>query len=102
MSIKYTDMNWPDLDALWMYHSLSEPLLCSELGRLSGAKCFANHTDSVSFQPCPNPEERNQDRHVVQDWKLRNGTWRFCGVFDGWFAYPMSLDFHINHHHGRT
>jgi pyruvate dehydrogenase phosphatase len=96
MSIKYTDMDWPELDALWIYHSLSEPVLSSELARVSDAKSFANHTDHLSFQPCPNPEERNQDRHIVQDWSLANGTWKFCGIFDGWFSPLFSIHMHLN------
>ncbi|PPQ89566.1 hypothetical protein CVT25_012238 [Psilocybe cyanescens] len=79
---KTTDMGWPQADALWIYTSLSEPLLSSELERLSFANTVGD-TDVVTFQPCPNPEEANQDRFVIKDWQLPNGTWIFRAVFDG-------------------
>lgn len=80
---KYTDMGWQEEgDALWKYTSLTEPLLTNELARLSFAKSTAD-TDSVSLQPCPNPESANQDRYVVQDWHLDDGLWSFRAVFDG-------------------
>jgi hypothetical protein len=88
---KYTDMNWPEQDALWAYDSLSEPLLSSELARLSFATSFGD-TDCVSFQPCPDPEERNQDRHSILDWKLSNGTWKFRAVFDGLSRLNITID----------
>jgi len=78
---KQTDMGWPGYGP-WTYTSLSEPLLTSELARLSGAKSIGK-TDCVSFQPCLNPDQRNQDRYVVVDWELSNGTWQFRGIFDG-------------------
>ncbi|KAH9485310.1 Protein phosphatase 2C-like protein C10F6.17c [Psilocybe cubensis] len=79
---KTTDMGWSQTDALWVYTSLPEPLLSSELERLSFAhtKC---DTDVVGFQPCPNPEETSQDRFVINDWPLPNGTWIFRAIFDG-------------------
>ena len=24
-----------------------------------------------------------EDRHLVEDWKLSNGNWKFIGIFDG-------------------
>ncbi|KAF8894907.1 protein serine threonine phosphatase 2C [Gymnopilus junonius] len=77
-----TDMGWPEADALWVYTSLPEPLLSSELERLSLAKFIAG-TDVVTFQPCLNREYASQDRFVVEDWPLVNGTWTFRAVFDG-------------------
>ena len=81
-------MGWPDLDALWMYNVLSEPFLSSELSRLSLANSMGD-TDVVTFQPCPNPEVANEDRFVVKDWSLPNGTWSFRAIFDGrrWIVY---------------
>ncbi|KAF9451248.1 protein serine/threonine phosphatase 2C [Macrolepiota fuliginosa MF-IS2] len=79
---KYTDMGWPEEDALWKYSSLTEPLLTSELARLSFARSTSD-TDSLSFQPCPNPASANQDRYVVQQWQLPDGLWSFRAVFDG-------------------
>jgi len=79
---KTTDMGWADIDALWMYTVLPDPRLSSELSRLSFANTIGD-TDVVTFQPCPNPELSNQDRFVIKDWLLPNGTWSFRAVFDG-------------------
>ncbi|KAF8070260.1 protein serine threonine phosphatase 2C [Lyophyllum atratum] len=79
---KYTDMGWPEQDALWAYDSLSEPLLSSELHRLAGARSYDN-TDCVTFQPCPNRDESNQDRYAIFDWTLGNGTWQCRFLLDG-------------------
>ena len=40
---------------------------------------YGAHT--VTFQP--RPKYPIEDRHLVEDWKLSNGTWKFIGVFDG-------------------
>ena len=82
---KVTDMGWPEADALWVYTSLPEPQLSSELERLSFAKKIGD-TDVVTFQPCPNLEYASQDRYVVEDWPLENGTWSFRAVFDGMYG----------------
>ncbi|TFK44607.1 protein serine threonine phosphatase 2C [Crucibulum laeve] len=79
---KLTDMGWHEEDALWKYTHLSEPLLSSELARLSYATIIGD-THCVTFQPCPEPDLSNQDRFVVQDWPLSDGTWSFRAVFDG-------------------
>lgn len=85
---KTTDMDWPEADALWLYTSLPEPLLTSELERLSFAGSTGD-TDIVTFQPCPNPELSSQDRFAIQDWPLSNGTWTFRAVFDGKACLPF-------------
>ena len=57
----------------------SKTQLRSKLAQIAiGTIAHGAHT--VSFQPkkCP-----NEDRHLVEDWKLSNGTWKFLGVFDG-------------------
>lgn len=82
MTKKTTDMGWPEADALWVYTVLPEPNLSFELERLSLAKSV-HDTDVVTFQPCPNDDERNQDRFVIQNWTLPNGTWSFRALFDG-------------------
>jgi len=79
---KTTDMGWPEADALWLYTVLPEPQLSLELERLSLAKNL-DDTDVVTFQPCPNYDERSQDRFVIQSWELPNGTWSFHAIFDG-------------------
>ncbi|TFK75287.1 protein serine threonine phosphatase 2C [Pluteus cervinus] len=78
---KQTDMGMPG-EGPWNYTPLTEPTLKSQLGRMSSAASFAN-TDLLTFQPCPNPDDRNQDRHIVVDWHLPNGIWQFRGIFDG-------------------
>lgn len=77
-----TDLGYPEDDARWMYTLLSEPDLTNELARLASATSHGS-TDSVSFQPSPNPECYSQDRYVVQDWHLSTGIWRFHAIFDG-------------------
>ncbi|PBK73781.1 protein serine threonine phosphatase 2C [Armillaria solidipes] len=77
-----TDLGYPEDDARWMYTLFSEPDLTNELARLASATSHGS-TDSVSFQPSPNPECYSQDRYVVQDWHLSTGIWRFHAIFDG-------------------
>ncbi|KAF8972972.1 hypothetical protein BDZ97DRAFT_1935957 [Flammula alnicola] len=88
---KTTDMGWPEADALWLYTVLPEPLLSSELKRLSFAHTHGD-TDVVTFQPCPNPEQSSQDRFVIRDWH-GNGTWMFRAVFDGQHAGHETADY---------
>jgi hypothetical protein len=89
---KTTDMGWPEEGAEWWYTVLPEPVLSSELARLSFANSYGD-TDAVTFQPCPNPEQSSQDRFVIKDWPLANGTWSFRAVFDGqlrsWLPVPL-------------
>ena len=92
---KTTDMGWPDLDALWMYNVLPEPFLSSELSRLSLANSIGD-TDVVTFQPCPNPDVSNEDRFIVKDWSLPNGTWSFRAIFDGRRSRVLDLPFQLN------
>lgn len=95
---KLTDMGHPEADCLWYYTPLSEPSLSSELERLSFANSVGD-SDVVSFQPCPNPEQYSQDRFVIQDWSLPNGTWTFRAIFDGMSSmYWRSSDtFNLNY-----
>jgi hypothetical protein len=37
--------------------------------------------DIVDFQP--QTKQPSEDRHVVQDWNLKNGVWKLLAVFDG-------------------
>lgn len=84
-SVRLTDMGWGEKDALWYYTLLPEPLLSSELQRLSFAASF-DDTDAVTFQPCPSPEFASQDRYVVRNLALPGGTWRLRAIFDGWYT----------------
>lgn len=38
---------------------------------------------SVAFQPSRRLDNRIEDRHVIENWELADGTWKFIGVFDG-------------------
>ena len=54
--------------------------LRSELARIAIETIdYGAHT--VAFQP--RTKCLNEDRHLVEDWKLSNGSWKFIGVFDG-------------------
>ncbi|KAJ6593757.1 protein serine threonine phosphatase 2C [Mycena capillaripes] len=64
------------------YTVLAEPQMCAELARCANPQSFGS-TDVVSMQPCPTPSERSQDRFVVADWALTDGTWRLHAVCDG-------------------
>lgn len=60
----------------------------SELARVSVATVtLGAHT--VAFQPSCRLEDRIEDRHLVEDWELANGTWKFIGVFDGARVGPV-------------
>jgi pyruvate dehydrogenase phosphatase len=62
--------------------SVSVEQIRSELARVSVATVISGaHT--VAFQPSRRPEDRIEDRHLIEDWELTNGTWKFVGVFDG-------------------
>ncbi|KAJ7599178.1 protein serine threonine phosphatase 2C [Mycena floridula] len=66
----------------WIYELLAEPRLSSELARLSFSKTIGD-TDCVTFQPCPDPDQRSQDRYIVQDLNLSNGVWKLRCIMDG-------------------
>jgi hypothetical protein len=88
---KYTDMGWPEYGALWEYEVLSEPLLSSELSRLAFAT-QENDTHAITFQPSPDPDDKNQDRYAIHDWPLVDGIWQLRAVFDGLsYAFYYSL-----------
>lgn len=66
----------------WTYRAIPEPFVSSELARLASAHIITSKvttTSCVSLQPCPDPEERSQDRFVVLDWD----GWSFSAVLDG-------------------
>ncbi|KAJ6475215.1 protein serine threonine phosphatase 2C [Mycena vitilis] len=64
------------------YTVLAEPQLSAELARCANPQSFGS-TDVVSIQPCPTPSERSQDRFLVTEWPLSDGTWRLNAVCDG-------------------
>ena len=60
--------------------SVSGTQLRSELAQIAIETIeYGAHT--VTFQS--RTKYRNEDRHLVEDWRLSNGTWKFIGVFDG-------------------
>ncbi|KAG1735080.1 protein serine threonine phosphatase 2C [Suillus paluster] len=63
----------------WTYRAIPEPFVSSELARLASAHVINSTTSCVSLQPCPDPEQRSQDRFVVLEWD----GWSFSAVFDG-------------------
>ena len=77
-----TDMGW-DGEGPFHYTALPEPLLSSELARAanSSSQVLMNiQVDSVTFQPCLDENQRNQDRHfslAIPEVGL------LTGVFDG-------------------
>ena len=86
-----TDMGWPGAGP-WHYRKLQEPYLSRELERQCGPKVYRLSDDhrgekpvaySASIQPCLDPEQRSQDRCIVESWEMANGLWTFAAVFDG-------------------
>ncbi|KAF5327475.1 hypothetical protein D9619_004313 [Psilocybe cf. subviscida] len=77
-----TNMGWPGHEAQWDYTLLPEGIAVEELARLSQPVTVGN-TDAVTFQPATSPDDRSQDRFVIEDWHLSNGTWTFRAIFDG-------------------
>ena len=60
--------------------AVSGTQLRSELAQIANETItYGAHT--VAFQPCT--QYPIEDRHLVEDWKLSNGTWKFIGIFDG-------------------
>ncbi|KAK0469233.1 protein serine threonine phosphatase 2C [Desarmillaria tabescens] len=66
--------------------------LRTDLARVSNAtvKCGAH---IVAFQPSTRLQDRIEDRHVVEEWELASGTWKFISVFDGHGAGHETVDF---------
>ncbi len=64
------------------YTLLDSLQISEELTRLASPLSFGS-TDSVTFQPCSQPEAASQDRYVIQDWVINSAPWRFQAIFDG-------------------
>lgn len=77
-----TDMGYAG-QGPWVYRILHEPVLTTELARMSSAESRSFGVDVVSLQPCPPHISQSQDRYVAEEWNLPDGTWQFNGVFDG-------------------
>ncbi|KAH8119554.1 protein serine threonine phosphatase 2C [Phellopilus nigrolimitatus] len=86
--VAQTDMGWKG-EGPWTYRLLHEPHLTNEFDRQTAPAAHplgggaGRQAYSVTTQPCPDPEQRSQDRHVVASWALPGGSWTFAGVFDG-------------------
>ncbi|KAF5326262.1 hypothetical protein D9611_000478 [Ephemerocybe angulata] len=77
--VPYED-DYPDL--VWEYTHLNEPELTDKFEELAMWGTLGD-TDYATLQPCPNPSEASQDRHIIQDWDIDGKHWRFRGLFDG-------------------
>jgi hypothetical protein len=77
---------------------MREPRLSRELARLADAR-NVHDVHCASLQPCPNPDERSQDRYVVQDWEVAGAgdgvVWRFMAVLDGEFLSVSFVELRI-------
>jgi pyruvate dehydrogenase phosphatase len=79
--VPYPD--YPDL--VWQYTHFNEPEITSKFEELAQWGTSGD-TDYATLQPCTNPYEASQDRHVIHDWEIDGRIWRFRGLFDGEYA----------------
>lgn len=79
----------------WTYHILPESAVDSELQRLCDP-CSSKTVDSVTFQPCSEYANLNQDRYSVEEWDLHGGIWHFNAVYDGIRPLGDSVDDRAN------
>lgn len=75
-----TDLGWGPDAGPWNYRKVQEPALSSLLASAANPNTIGS-VDIIDFQP--QTDEPSEDRHIVQDWPLQNGTWRLLAVFDG-------------------
>lgn len=75
-----TDLGWGPVSGPWSYRKVPEPDLSSLLAAVANAKSIGS-VDIIDFQP--QTKQSSEDRHVVQDWNLKNGAWKLLAVFDG-------------------
>ena len=78
--VAQTDLGWGPLAGSWDYRKVPEPVLSSLLANMAKPNTIGS-VDIVDFQP--QTDQPSEDRHVVQDWALQNGIWKFLAVFDG-------------------
>lgn len=75
-----TDLGWgPDVGT-WNYRKVPESLLSSILAAVAKPTRIES-VDIIDFQP--QTQQSSEDRHVVKDWNLKNGTWKLLAIFDG-------------------
>jgi hypothetical protein len=75
-----TDLGWGPGYGPWCYRKLPEPILSSLLASVAKPETIGS-VDIIDFQP--QTEQSSEDRHIVQDWTLQNGTWKLLAIFDG-------------------
>lgn len=75
-----TDLGWGPGAGPWNYRKVREPHLSSLLAAVAKSNTVGS-VDIIDFQP--QTAQSSEDRHVVQDWALQNGTWKLLAVFDG-------------------
>lgn len=75
-----TDLGWGQDAGPWNYRKVPEPALSSLLAALAKSNTVGA-VDTLDFQP--QTKQSSEDRHVVQDWDLRDGTWKLLAIFDG-------------------
>ena len=75
-----TDLGWGQGAGPWTYRKVPEPILSYLLAVVAKPNTIGP-VDIIDFQPKAN--QSSEDRHVVQDWALQNGTWKLLAVFDG-------------------
>lgn len=73
-----TDLGWGPDAGPWNYRKIPDPF--SLLAAVAKPNRIGS-VDIIDFQP--QTELPSEDRHIVQDWALQNGTWKFLAVFDG-------------------
>lgn len=83
-----TDLGWGPGAGPWNYRQVQEPTLSSLLAAVSNPNTIGS-VDIIDFQP--QILQSSEDRHVVQDWALQNGTWKLLAVFDGRQLRPASI-----------
>ncbi|KAH7888784.1 phosphatase 2C-like domain-containing protein [Phlebopus sp. FC_14] len=66
----------------WTYHLLEESEIDAKLQRLS-SPCSSKFIDSVTFQPCSEYADPNEDRYSIEEWDLHGGVWQFTAIYDG-------------------
>lgn len=54
----------------------------------TSSPCIIDGVHVLSFQPFSTP---NEDRYLVEDWLLQNGTWKVLAVFDGVYGPVVNL-----------
>lgn len=75
-----TDLGWGPGAGPWNYRKVPEPTLSSLLATAARPNTIGS-VDIIDFQP--QTRQSSEDRHIVQDWELQNGTWKLLAVFDG-------------------